>query len=215
MNTLDCSEIGVGGSDNFFANVVVLWAVDCVDCVTSSVADICFGLLVDVNGNEDCDSSFDISCFCVDGVNVNVPNGCRTCELAVGWLNVKFGGFPDCDLSFDISCFSVDGVNVNVPNGCRTCESAVGWLNVKFGGFPDCKFAKENRGASADDRLGKGGFPDCKFAKENRGTFADDGLGKGGLEAFVDDGFVNWNGWFGPDVDAWENEVPNGDPVLA
>ena len=45
---------------------------------------------------EACDWLFDICCFCVDGVIVIDPNGCWTCELAVGWLNVNCEGFPDC-----------------------------------------------------------------------------------------------------------------------
>ncbi len=147
LGGLDCSEIGVGGSDNFFWYKAALLIVD---LVTSPATGICCGRSVDVNGAEACKLSFDISCFCFDGVIVNEPNGCRTCALAVGWVNVKFEGFPD-----------------------------------------------------------------CKLLKENRGTFADDGLGKEWVEAFVDDEFVNWTDGIGPDVNPCENEVPNGDPVLA
>lgn len=80
--------MGVGGSDNFCEPRIPLFGV------VSFAVGLSFGLLVDTSGNDAGDGCllFGVSCFCVDDVNVN--DG-RTCELLVGRLKVKGGGFPD------------------------------------------------------------------------------------------------------------------------
>ena len=57
-----------------------------VNLVASFFVDPCCGLLRDANGNDAgiCCLSFGVSCFCVDGVNVNDGIGCWTCGLLVG-----------------------------------------------------------------------------------------------------------------------------------
>jgi hypothetical protein len=89
LSALDCSEVGVGGSDNFFENVDLLLIVDFDE---SWVVNICCAVLFDDNV---CGLLFDISCCCVERATVTDSTcGCPGDGLPVGWLNEEFVGFP-------------------------------------------------------------------------------------------------------------------------
>jgi hypothetical protein len=155
LGGLGCWEVGVGGSDDFFESGNVLCSVY---FIASSDAVFCFGLLVD--GNEDCGLSFDMCCFCADGVTENDGIGCRTCELLVGKLNVKAGGFSVCWFVKEKA------------GGLPVCW----FVKEKAGGLPVCWFVKEKRGTFPDDWFGTeeaGESVDDEFGNENDGTDPD------------------------------------------
>ncbi len=196
---LDCSEVGVGGSDNFFVNVIVLLTVDFDG---SFVVNTCCELLFDGNV---CGLLFDVCCLCVDGVTINVSNGCRTDGgLPVGWLDEKFGGFAVGKLPKENrGAFADDGLGKWTVEGC--VEG--GWTNEKFGGFAVDTFPDENWGSFVDVELEKGTVEGCveggwtnekfgrfsvgTFPDESWGSFVDVGLEKGTVEGCVKGGWTN------------------------
>jgi hypothetical protein len=108
LSALDCSEVGVGGSDNFFENVKLLLIVDFDE---SWVVNICCAVLFDDNAcgllfeiccavlfdDNVCGLLFDISCCCIECATITDSNcGCPGDGLPVGkFPNENRGTFAD------------------------------------------------------------------------------------------------------------------------
>ncbi len=205
LGPLDCSEVGVGGSDNLCETMNVFLLV--VDFDESDTIEFCCRLWFR-SSCFCCRLLFAGSCFCVDNVVGNDPIGCRSCGEIPGdcWFNVKFEGFA-------VGKFAKENRGTFVDDGLTkgAVDDSVEDVLVNWNGWVD---------PDADDWLTKGAADDSveDVLLNWNGWFdpdVDDWLTKGAVEDSVEVVLTNWNGWVDPDVDdVCANEKPNGDPPL-